>query len=369
MTNIRTISKTAAFGLNLLRLEAAKHSGKNILVAPAPLSLALGTVLTGARATTRKSMIEALGLEFDDNKASFKSLIAALSDDLGASLQIANAIWAQNGESFELEFLEQARTYFQTTVAQSDFANRSTVKKINSWCAEKTNSRITEIIEELSPLDTMLLFSGSCFKGRWKSRFDKALTAQQPFYAAGGVKQHPLMFQSIKTPVIDDYDWSAVALPFGDRYDRITFFAILPCEDKTITDVVNGLSEDSFRRLLHAKWPTKIDLYLPKFKMEYGESLNDSLFALGMTELLSPGADLSGLRKGAYLNRVIARTRASFSEDGSEPVGAVKALSLGRSPRLKFRIDRPFVWLVADKGSGALLFAGVVNDPEKVAAH
>jgi len=366
MTSIRTVVPTAPFGFNLLRQEVAKNPSKNVLISPLSVSLALGMTLNGARGTTREGMIKTLGLQFDDNNWAYESLIGFLSGDLGVTLQIANAIWAHKGEKFAPQFLELAQKSFSAKVEIADFGNPQTVKDINGWCAEKTNGLITEIVKELGPLDVMLLLNAIYFKGFWKYKFDKKFTREDTFHAADGDKQHPLMFQpEMEVPYLVDADWTAVALPFGNQSNRINFIAILPKDGKSVADVVNGLTVDSYNKILKAR-DTEVNVYLPRFKMDYDVSLTDSLEALGMGEALHHGADLSGLRDGTYISDVMHKTVAKFDEEGGEAaaVTAVKITLECMHYTPEFRCDRPFVCLLADKDTGALLFAGAVNDPQ-----
>lgn len=376
MTSLRLIAPTAQFGFDILRAQAKADKGKNILVSPLSISTALGMAAAGTRGSTQKGMNKALGLPDygDDNKTnnlSYANLLAALKGkELGVKLSVANAIWAHEGFGFREEFLAKAMRDFKADVKNSDFHDPETLEAINRWVKTNTNDKIEKILEEINPDEVMFLLNALYFKGTWKTQFDKSLTEDLTFHAVGGDKKHPTMFRNGDMRYATTADYQIVALPFGegDR-KRVHLYVLLPAAGKTVEQVVAGLDGHKFfvETCRQELSESEGNLWLPRFKLDYDVELNDALKSLGMEEAFA-GGDFSGMHETAalYISKVKHKCIASFDEEGGE-LAAVTSVGVGFecvAPQpWEMRVDRPFVAVLADEDTGALIGAGVVVNP------
>lgn len=366
---------TAKFGFELLKKEAAAHPGENVLVSPLSVSVALGMTANGARNKTLSGMLSALGLKDAadgnaSNNQAYANLLAELKGSkLGVKLAIANAIWAQEGFEFNPDFLTTNWKYFKAAVNVSDFGDPETLEVINKWANDNTNGKIPSILGEIDPQVVMYLLNAVYFKGEWSEKFDKTKTSDQPFAAASGSKQHPLMFRrgDMRYTESAEDGYQMVALPFGEA-KRISLYAILPLETSSVGELLAKLDGDKF--LTACKQLDESDgvLWLPRFELKYDAELNDSLKALGMADAFDKGADFSGLRSDPpklYITEVKHKTFARFDEEGGE-AAAVTSVGMGFEcvqRTWQMRVDRPFLAVLADETTGAILFAGVVANP------
>jgi serpin B len=114
-----------------------------------------------------------------------------------------------------------------------------------------------------------------------------------------------------------------------------------------------------------------VNVTLPKFKIEAQFTLNDALKALGMRDAFSPSlADFSGMTgtRELSISAVVHKAFIEVNEKGTEAAAAtgviVRATSVMISePPAVFRADRPFVFVLRDRVSGAALFLGRVANP------
>ncbi|MBY0359757.1 MAG: serpin family protein [Candidatus Obscuribacterales bacterium] len=376
MTSPRLLASTAKFGFNLLRSELSKQGNKdqNVIVSPLSASLALGMTASGARGLTLKGMNLALGLPdggADNNGAnnnSYANLLAALKEqDLGVSLKLANALWVRQGVNFEESFLVGAVDRFQAEVRHANFGvSDLSLKAINKWVKDNTEGKIEKILENIGPDAVMYLLNALYFKGTWQTKFDKSLTKDEIFYAAAGEKKHPFMYRSGKMRYANRGDYEIVALPFGETKERVHLYVLLPVADKSVSDVVEKLDGDRFFNqgiLL----PCKGELWLPRFKLEYNANLNESLQGLGMKEAFSGSADFRGMKENAKLciSNVIQKVVCSFDEEGGE-LAAATAVEFSLTSAMmpwQMRVDRPFIAVLADEDTGAVIGAGAVVNP------
>jgi serpin B len=366
---------TAKFGFALLKKEAAAHPSENVLVSPLSVSVALAMTANGARNSTLAGMLSALGLpdNGDQNAANnqaYANLLAELKGSkLGVKLAVANAIWAQEGFEFDPDFLTTNWKYFKAAVNVSDFAEPETLEAINKWANDNTNGKIPTILKVLDPQVVMYLLNAVYFKGEWTSKFDKSKTSDQPFAAAGGSKQHPLMYRhaEMRHMQSEDESYQMVALPFGEA-KRISLYVMLPAEGKSVNDLLAQMDGDKFLAACKQLYEADGHLWLPRFELNYDAQLNDSLKALGMGEAFDNGADFSGLRSQPpklFISEVKHKTFARFDEEGGE-AAAVTSVGMGFEcvvQTWRMRVDRPFLAVLADESTGAILFAGVVVTP------
>jgi serpin B len=116
----------------------------------------------------------------------------------------------------------------------------------------------------------------------------------------------------------------------------------------------------------------EVRVTFPKFKMEDEFELNKSLRAVGIVDAFSPQtADFSGIssKEGLYISAALHKAFVEVNEKGTEAAAAtalvMKATAMMPSEPIVFNADHPFVFLLCDRGSGAILFMGRVTDPTK----
>lgn len=374
MTSTRLIAPTTNFGIQLLKAEVAANKGKNVLVSPASISIALAMTNNGARGQTQKDICKALALpDYGDGltttNASYANLLADLSDTkaLGVKLSIANAIWASKGIAFRQDFLNANKAAFKAAVNSADFGEKATLDAINKWASDNTNGRIPKILEEIGADAIMYLLNAVYFKGDWTVKFDKARTKDGDFNTPAGKKTHPIMHRSGDMLYRQGESYQAVKLPFGDS-KRINLYVYLPKTGLAVEDFVASFEDKWLTEQAQLTWESEGDLYLPRFQVEYDVELTDTLTALGMGDAFSGDtADFSGIADGSlYISEVKHKTFAKFDEDGGE-AAAVTSVGIGlESVRIPFsmKVDRPFVVYLYDEGTGTVLFNGVINDPK-----
>lgn len=372
MSNTRSIAPTSSFAFDLLSRRASADSGKNVLVSPASVSIALAMTMNGARNATESGIARTLGLAAGalaaDRNVSYQNLLADLSSEaLGVELSIANAIWAKEGVKFEQDFLDANKRYFNAQVSTADFGAPETVTAINDWASENTKKKISKIIGNIDPSAIMFLLNAVYFKGSWSTKFDKADTTDKPFTCGdGSVITVPTMRRSGSMRQFWGEGYQGVALPFGES-GRVNLYAVLPEADQTPESVLAGFNESTFASHLQDKYPSDGTLLLPRFQLEYDVDLSETLAAMGMSDAFnSATADLSGIAAGPlFISKVKHKTFAKFDEEGGE-AAAVTSVEVGiESVQVPWTLvfNRPFLAVLADDQTGTVLFAAVVNNP------
>jgi serpin B len=216
----------------------------------------------------------------------------------------------------------------------------------------------------------MYLINAIYFKGTWTYKFDSSGTKDAPFSCAdGSITTCKLMSQEDTYAYYGDNSLQAIDLPYGDRSFSMT--VILPAAGISIDQFTSALTQVQWNAIINKLDSAKVDLYIPKFTLNYSKSLSSELKALGMGIAFDPlRADLSHIssKVGLFVSDVLHKTYVDVDEEGTE-AAAVTAISVGTTvypekPEIKFmRIDHPFIFVIREHQSGTILFIGKIVNP------
>ena len=365
------------FGINLFKeVLKAEEPEKNVMISPLSVSLALAMTYNGADGDTKAAMektLELAGLTVDEINENYKMLIDALASvDPKVLMSIANSIWYRQEFDVEQDFFNVNQDYFYAKVAPLDFNNPDAVNTINNWVADKTNDKITEIINEIPSLAVMYLINAIYFKGIWKYEFDESDTQEKPFYLSDGTtKDVPTMAQEASFNYFSNDIMQAVEMPYGaGNYSMII---LLPQYNKTPDDIIDQLNNENWNSWLNEFYEAeKVQIQLPKFKFEYKNLLKDELTNMGMGIAFDEyNADFSKINplEQLYISKVIHKTFVEVNEEGTE-AAAVTAVEIsltsagGGNGTIFFHVNKPFIFAIKEKYTNTIIFIGKVMEPE-----
>lgn len=365
------IGASNRFAFDLLREVDARDGDGNLLLSPISASMALGMTMNGTAGETYQQMRAALGfdnLEPAQINASYRALIDLLLDlDPTIDTRIANSIWYREGFPFKESFFEVARGSFSAEVAALPFVP-SDRDRINAWVDRATAGRIPSIVEEIDADDVMFLINAVYFKGNWVDSFDPQRTQDDTFRRADGTTQ-PVRMMNRRGSYdrVFGEDFQAVEIPYGRTAFAMT--VVLPTEGNDLDGLIASLDAEGWRALTESLQPGDLLLSLPRFRLEYKQSLVGALRALGMNLPFDAGqADFSGMSDAAanqlVLSDVLQKSFVEVDEEGTEAAAAtvvgVEVVSMPPS----IRVDRPFLFAIRERLTGTILFVGKVVAPE-----
>lgn len=360
------------FGLELFQtILKNEDSTKNVMISPLSATLALAMTYNGAAGTTKtafENVFHFNGLSSDEINQSMYDLCSALTSvDQQVILKIANSIWYRNTFAVETDFINTDKKYYDAEVKALDFSNPGSKDIINNWVDNQTGHKIPTIIDNIYATDIMFLINAMYFKGNWKSRFDKAQTANKPFYLPDGeTKNVPTMSQEGTFAVLYNDLFTAVELPYGRG--NFSMILMLPKEEKSLETLETDLTDENWQTWLdNFSEPSKIIIQLPRFKFEYGRSMADDLSRLGLGIAFTDQADFSKINPNSWLkiSRVKQKTFIEVNEEGTEAAAAT-VVAVGYTSALLpnlIAFNRPFIFVIKEKYTGAILFIGRVTDP------
>jgi len=371
------VEGNTAFALDLYG--HLKGTSGNLFFSPYSISTALAMTYAGARGDTEKQMGKVF--HFDTDQQRLHEAFGGLQNQLneyrkqkGIGLSVANALWTQQGHPFLPDFLKTAKEDYQANLNQIDFKTgaESARNEINHWVAQQTRDRIQNILPagSLDALTRLVLANAIYFKGAWTDPFDKAATSIQPFHLSPtGKVEVPLMHHFDNVAYFENSDFQAVQLPYSTG--QLAMVVLLPRQVDGCNRLEQQLNASLLSRCLDQMKKQKVEIFLPRFKLESGFDLVQPLASIGMPDAFGQKADLSGIdgSRELFISGIFHKAWGEVNEEGTEAAAATVVAVAGRAiskpPPLPpvFRADHPFIFLIQDTRSGSLLFLGRLMNP------
>ena len=363
------------FGLEIFRKIRENSDDENLMISPLSISVAFAMAYNGADKDTKTEMENAMklnGLTTDQINNSYKMLIEALQSlDKDVVFEIANAIFYADGFSAKPDFLNINKTVYDAEVSKLNFLSPAAVETINDWVADKTHDKITKIIDQLSPLDRMVLLNAVYFNGIWKTKFDEKGTHNLPFTKINGTSiEVPMMKKEEKLDFSSNPLFSAVKMPYGKG--QFNMLVLLPAEGKNSQDVINALTSANWYKWMQSfEVKDPVVVTMPRFKFAFETKLNNVLAEMGMAKAFQPNiANFSKISdEDLYISSAIHKSFIDVNENGTE-AAAVTSITFtttsagNEPPKTYFTVNKPFIFAITEKDTNAILFIGEVQKPQ-----
>lgn len=375
-------SKALAAALN--RFGAALHRQLGTTGAPtaSPASIAftLAMLLPGARGDTAAEL--AAGLQLPDelrgerlhaavHRLLTDSGIAAPAKPGGPQLRLANDLWVQRGLSLDPGYTATLRRSFAAGHHLLDFrsAPDAARRQINAAIAKATKDRIAQLLgeDDVTAVTRTVLTNAIWFQAAWHEEFPEGATRDDPFTLGDGTAVRvPTMHRQSHFAYAATDAWQCVALAFADS--TLHCELIVPRDGHTLATAEAALLAGEPMAALQG---AKVDVSLPRFRIQSRHRLREALLALGFRTIFDPAsADFRGITttEPLVVDNVVHECWIQVDERGAEAAAAtattMRAGSAARPETVHtFRADRPFAFLLRDRRTGLVLFVGRVDDP------
>jgi len=384
------------FGLNLFReITARTPATENIFFSPLSVSYALSMCYNGAEGDTREaigSVLELADLSLEEMNQAYSAATRILvqADSL-VDFRVANSFWSRQGKAIQPDFIDLAQTYYDARIEEIDFQAPWAADTINAWVNRATNGKITDMVEPpISPNVAAMLFNAIYFKGSWMFPFDTAYTRTETFHLADGsdtqcrmmhlrefdcLMHHPgseYIVTDTNITFYEDAEVLVLGMPYGSGDFRMSIIIPNRGHDyphfdttKSIDEVILGLTVEKWDTWVFGQTPEQFNLGLPRFKFGYEIGLTELLKTLGMEIAFSPAmADFTNLfvDRVGWIDEVKQKTFIQVDEKGTE-AAAVTQVDFADSIPPPHICDRPFLIVIHEDNSGAILFMGRIANP------
>jgi serpin B len=359
------------FAFELLRKTIENNDDENVFLSPMSVSIALGMALNGAENETETQIASVLQLRdmtYAEINEYYKIMQSNLPNvDPKVKLSIANAVWYDMQFDVKQSFLDVNAENFDAYIKMLDFQSPAALDTINSWCSRKTNKLIPTILDEIPAEAVMYLTNAIYFKGLWSQKFNKKDTREADFRNVNNQNVRVNMM-SLKDTFMYYEDETAqyLSMPYGGKAFSMT--VMLPVEGKSTDSLLVGFDATKWQNIQTGMTGREVQVFMPRLKVENKFMLKETLEDMGMPVAFTPMANFSGISDTpVMISDVIHKTYVTVDEEGTE-AAAVTAVQFEYTsiPEYKlFNVNRPFVFIISEKSTGVILFAGKIGNPAK----
>jgi serpin B len=374
------VAGNSAFAFDLY--QQLKDKEGNLFYSPYSISLALAMTYGGARTETEEQMADALRFSLPQNRLhpAFNALALALDsrgegaqgkDGEGFRLNIVNAIWGQQDYPFLGDFLDLLAVNYGAGLRVLDFigATEESRVTINDWVSDQTEGRIKDLIPAgaITTITRLVLTNAIYFNAAWEYPFEKDMTEDGIFYRLDGSEVTvPMMSQKETFGYGEGDGYQAVELPYDGN--ELSMVILLPASGRfgAFEEALDAAQVDG---IIGGMEHRQVILTMPKFEFDSSFSLKEALSAMGMPLAFSEMADFSGMtgNRDLFIMDVVHKAFVSVDEEGTEAAAATAVImgetAMPPSEAVEVTIDRPFIFLIRDIETGAILFVGRTLDP------
>ncbi|MFA9560219.1 serpin family protein [Evansella sp. AB-rgal1] len=339
---------------------------KNILISPYSIAVALSILVPGASGTTKKEILHSIGLTEEELHSTHKEIRNRYLHENQKSLTLANSLWLTKELSFSEDFQQVIKKHYDAHVSELD-----TAEVINSWIKDKTNNKITAILDHVQSDLVLLVLSAVYYSGTWMEPFDEDLTSDGYFdISSNGStnrKSVPFMMRQGEYYYEETDNCQTIKLPYKDN--TFSMEICLPKTAEGVKDTRNKMisSDCSW---INNKRVKKGLIKIPRFSLESDLSLNDVLNKIGINEGFDPQkANFSKMitepKEQLVIDEVKQKTFIEVNENGTEAAAATSITVRDKSIEDEFimEVNQPFFVQILDEELKLVLFIGYVADP------
>ncbi|XP_067411216.1 serpin A3-1-like [Emydura macquarii macquarii] len=365
-------SSYADFTFRFYKQAVLEEADKNVFFSPVSIATAFAMLAMGAKSATLTQIFEGLGFSLTEIQEkeiheSFHHHIHMMNcPNNKIQTSMGNALFIATGFKPLEKFLNDVKTFYEAEFFPTNFHNsKEAEKQINGYVEKKTHGKIPQLVGYLDPNTIIVLVNYIYFKAYWENPFDPFHTQEEDFLVDEKTTVKVNMMRR-ETNYASHYDeqlscW-LVQIPYSGSAKALF---ILPDEGKM------KQVEDAFLKETVCKWEKllqerNINLYLPKFSISASYDVKLLFEKMGITDVFSGHADLSGITGVPELrvSKAIHKALLNVHENGTEAAAATAiVISKLLHPSITIKFNRPFLMMIVDKATLSTIFMGKIVNP------
>ncbi|KAM9842950.1 protein Z-dependent protease inhibitor [Aulostomus maculatus] len=366
--------KNMDFAMNLYRKISTSHD-KNIFFSPLSISTSYAALLLASDGLTYEETLRGLNLEKLDRANQpelipelFQQLHENITNNGSLKLDQAMALFVHQQFSIRKTFEDQIQKFFHADIKSVDFRDtEGSVTVINDFIKQKTEDKVTNMISTLDPETQLMMINTIFFQGGWEMPFNRNFTYNAPFYIDNyNIVQVPMMFLEDKFYMMEDEPLGAkvLKLPY---LEGVSMLILLPNKGTDYTEIDEEINAAKFLKWIKRLRKIKLEINMPKFKLEQSYPLHNLLPDMGFASIFSNSANLTRLSKdrGLKVSEVLHKAVIEVDETGTTAAAATTIGIMPYSLPRTFIINRPFFFFIYHEDTNCLLFMGRVIDPSR----
>lgn len=345
------------FAVNFFKsVNETEPKDANVVVSPYSAAVTLSMLAEGAEGQTKTEFNKVL-----DNIL-YKAVDLGDNDTL--EVKSANSVWVSDNFSLRNRYVSLLEKDFDAFIDVENFASPVALEAINNWCSENTDGKIKGILDRLDPNTVMVLVNALYFNAPWEKQFYGAATTDQIFHGLSGDKTVKMMKLFEYLMYAEYHGIQIVRLPYLGR--KYSMYVVMPPKGSDINSLISKVDANAYQAALDMLSSNKVKLFLPRFKAETSMVLNKPLQDMGVRTAFTSEADFTGISEMGplELSQVKQKCYIDVTESGTEAASVtaatIRVTGTRPSPYVEMRVDRPFIFVIADGENRNILFAGKI---------
>lgn len=355
-----------------------RNTTENLVLSPFSISTAMAMVYPGSAGETARQFSQTM--HFNPAVNNFTPEFAQWAKQIEATgaerkqFSVANALWPHKGYPFHQEYIELINTWFRSAFFPVDYlGDREAIRqKINQWVAAHTNDLIRDLIQPgvLVEDTRLVLVNAIYFLSAWQTAFDKQATHQASFFVEPGRSvQTSMMYMKHPLPFYQGRDFKLLELPYeGDDFSMLV---LLPSEGNTLSSILEKWDGPLWDNEVNKLSMQEVEVFFPSFSIRSRLDLEKTLIAMGMPDAFSNKADFSAMTplNDLKIDKVIHQAYIEVKEEGTEAAASTAVVMIRKTAIADpvsvpvFRADRPFLYVIRERSTNAILFMGKTQNP------
>ena len=368
------------FAGRLLNAASAQAPDENQAFSPLSIQMALSMLANGADGDTYTELVSGLGfggMNIESVNSYNEKLVKVLpTADKEVDLAIANSLWTGDAYPVYDEFISSCAKAFNANIGKVDFMDeKGTLETVNNWIADNTRGKITKVLDELiDPADEVFILANALyFKGTWTEKFNTANTRPASFINYDNSESKVEMMHGGKAThtYLDNKRFTCLSMPYGNG--SFSFDILYPsCNnellkkqqsvpDATINDAEEWLKSNTI--LAPSEIKDEATINMPKFSISSKFLANAILAKMGITKIFdTDNANLSKIcDANCIVSQVVHGCNIAVDESGAEAAASTVVegfVDMAQTAPIPFTIDHPFIYMIRENSTGAILFIG-----------
>ncbi|KAJ8282009.1 hypothetical protein COCON_G00045280 [Conger conger] len=368
--------KQIDFGLRVFSEVSRSSPDQNIAFSPYGISSVLGMAQLGAYGSTLRALTSSMGFSLHERGAPRQQRLIQRDLSREDAVQLISGVMVDRKMSLEKSFRRGLSKAYQSSPNQLDFSEpESALTIINTLVSDYTEGMIPNFLPSgaLTEETRLVLLNAIHFRGLWKVPFDPRMTQERLFHCANGSSVPvPMMhitqrFNYGDFVTEDGVDYDVIEVPYEG--DSLSMLLVSPFEeDVPLSALTKGLGGKTLQEWRNGLRKVNRQLAVPRFTIDTQLDLKSALTQMGLGNLFSQkNADFSRITTEEQLcvSKVLQRVKIEVDEEGTKGSAATAAIIFSRMAVEEITLDRPFLFLIQHKPTGAVLFMGQVNQPQQ----